>query len=184
MAGAGAGYGLLEISDGHYEQGGFDLLTAGLGAKALRKYGGGSGSPGRRLNDLLGVSRPRQRTSLSDGCEFAGVGVRAYRPPVPKGYTRVYRAVSEGEYQQILRDGKFKLDPKSAEGKYFADTLRGAREHGESLFEGAPFRIIEVDVPDNAPSLYRWANLDNKGPARFFHIDDLGNIWLFPPESN
>jgi hypothetical protein len=99
--------------------------------------------------------------------------IRAPGSSVPKGYTRVYRAVSEEEYRDILSTGVLRQGPNSLEGKWFADSLEGANAHGRSLFPNGRFRLIEVDVPDNAPSLFKSPNLDGLGPARYLHIDDL-----------
>lgn len=91
-------------------------------------------------------------------------------------YERVYRAVSEAEYQQILTTDTFEVVPQGCEGKHFADTLEGVRRFGEALFGIGGFRIVEAEVPAEAPSLYRWTNLDGFGPARFLHIDDLVEV--------
>lgn len=99
---------------------------------------------------------------------------------VPAGHSRVYRAVSEAEYEHILRTGRFAQGPNSMEGKWFADTLEGAHAHGRYLYPQGNYRIIEADVPNNAPSLFRMTNLDNRGPARFLHIDDLVNVRARP----
>jgi hypothetical protein len=88
-------------------------------------------------------------------------------------YERVYRAVSEKEYQQILTTGTFEVVPQGCEGKHFADTPEAASRFGEALFGIGRFRIVEAEVPAEAPSLYRWTNLDGFGPARFLHMDDL-----------
>lgn len=96
--------------------------------------------------------------------------------PITKGHSRVYRAVNEAEFEQILQTRKFRIGPNSVEGKYFADTLEGAREFGIDLYGEQPFRLVEADVPNNAPSVFRWLNLDGKGPARFLHIDDLEDV--------
>ncbi|MHB1422455.1 MAG: hypothetical protein ACYC3I_04500 [Gemmataceae bacterium] len=92
-------------------------------------------------------------------------------------YERVYRAVSEKEHQQILTTGTFEhVVPQGCEGKHFADTPEGARRFGEALFGIGRFQIVEVEVPAEAPSLYRWTNLDGYGPARFLHMDDLVKV--------
>src|SRR5438874_312785 len=100
----------------------------------------------------------------------------------PSRFARVYRAVSDAEYQQILRTGRFEVVAAGCEGKHFADSLDGARRFGEALFGRGNFRIIEAPVPDDAPSLFRWANLDGFGPARFLHIDDLTDVRPRPCE--
>jgi len=96
--------------------------------------------------------------------------------PTTQGCTRVYRAVSEAEYQQILRTGRFEVGPNSMEGKWFADSLDGAAAHGRALEGSGSFRLIEADVPNNAPSLFQQPNLDGRGPARYLHIDDLQGV--------
>lgn len=91
-------------------------------------------------------------------------------------YERVYRAVSEAEYLQILATGTFEVVPQGCEGKHFADTTEGARRFGEALFGVGRFHLFEADVPEAAPNLYCWSNLDGFGPARFVHIDDLSGV--------
>ncbi len=95
---------------------------------------------------------------------------------VQQGYSRVYRAVSEAEYQDILKTGQFRSGLNSLEGKWFADSVEGAQAHGKALFSKGKFRLIEADVPDNAPSLFRQPNLDGRGPARYIHCDDLNGV--------
>ncbi len=63
---------------------------------------------------------------------------------------RVYRAVSEKEYQQILTTGTFELVPQRCEGKHFADTPEGTRRFGEALFGIGRFQIVEAEVPAEA----------------------------------
>lgn len=41
---------------------------------------------------------------------------------------------------------------------------------------------VEVDVPDDAPSLFRQPNLVGRGPARFVQNDDLPALTLRPLE--
>lgn len=90
--------------------------------------------------------------------------------------TRVYRAVSEEEYQQIIMTGRFGIVAQGNEGKHFADTVEGARRFGEALLGVGRFKIVEADVPDEARSLFQWRDLDGFGPARFLDIDDLREV--------
>jgi hypothetical protein len=69
------------------------------------------------------------------------------------GYTRVLRAVSEIEYEQILATSTFEIVKGGSEGKHFADTVEGARRFGEALMGIGQFRLIEADVPDDAESV-------------------------------
>ena len=62
------------------------------------------------------------------------------------------------------------------EGKWFADSVEGAQAHGRSLYPDGKFRLIEADVPDNAPSLHKDPNLEGRGPARYLDIGDLKDV--------
>ena len=64
------------------------------------------------------------------------------------------------------------------EGKWFANSLEGAKRHGSKHYPNGKFRLVEVDIPDNARSLFTDANLDGFGPARF--VDDLDLPTLMP----
>jgi hypothetical protein len=90
--------------------------------------------------------------------------------------TKVFRAVSVEEYQSILATGRFSQGPNSLEGKWFADTRLGADLHGDARHGLGNYRIIEADVPDDAPSLFKLPNLDGRGPARYLDLEDLVGI--------
>jgi len=45
--------------------------------------------------------------------------------------TRLFRAVSEQEFQQLMETGKFQITGASVEGKYFATTMENAAAWGE-----------------------------------------------------
>ncbi len=113
--------------------------------------------------------------------EAAGVHA-PHELPVPQGYSRVYRAVSETEYQDILSTRQLRSGPNSLEGKWFADSIERARAHGKALYPDGMYHLIEADVPDNAPSLFRQPNLDGRGPARYLHLDDLRDVVPQPLE--
>lgn len=99
--------------------------------------------------------------------------------PVPPGHTRVYRAVSFSEYEDIFNHAGGKLRPgggTAMEGKWFADSLDSAIRHGNALHGPGQFKIIEVDVPDDAPSLYRHNNIDRLGAGRYLDQSDLPGL--------
>jgi hypothetical protein len=80
----------------------------------------------------------------------------------------LYRAVSEGEFQQLMRIGKFEAIPSSLEGKFFAESAEDAAQWGEMLEGASHYRIVEVALPASvAKSLWRWEKLDGIGPARY-----------------
>jgi hypothetical protein len=99
---------------------------------------------------------------------------------VPQGHSRVYRAVSEAEYQDILKSGALRPGGNSLEGKWFADTVSGVHKHGDALHGAGKYRVIEVDVPDSVlgklPINIRLHNLDGRGPASYVGFDDLNGL--------
>lgn len=96
--------------------------------------------------------------------------------PVPRGYKRVYRAVSLEEYEDIRRTGRLNPSPYGTEGKYFADSLDGAHLHGVGLEGSRKYHIITADVLEDAPSTEFFPNMDLRGPARYIHCDDLQGV--------
>ena len=61
-------------------------------------------------------------------------------------------------------------------GKWFAETAFDAAQWGRLFYQwsGTPFYVIRVDVPDWVTAqMFRVANLDNIGPARWASEGDL-----------
>ena len=80
----------------------------------------------------------------------------------------LYRAVSEGEFQQLMRTGKFEVVPSSLEGKFFAESAEDAAQWGEMLEGASHYRIVEIALPASvAQGLVRWEKLAGIGPARY-----------------
>jgi hypothetical protein len=125
-----------------------------------------------------------------------GSGTRAQLPPKLIGLSKTYRPltprssvretqrrrrdhesslVSEAEYQQILKTGKFQAGPNSLGGKWFAESAKDAAKWGELLNGGkGNFRIIETTLPEStAEGLMRLERLDGIGPARYGELDTL-----------
>jgi RHS repeat-associated protein len=113
---------------------------------------------------------------MTDAVKAAAVRIgKAFRPA---DTTRVYRAVSEAEYQQILRTGRFEQGPNSLEGKWFADTYDSAKLHGDAIYEkwgNKQYRIVEADIP-NERVMHIDRNIDRRGPGRYIEPDNLRDI--------
>ena len=94
----------------------------------------------------------------------------------------LYRVVSDAEYRQIMRTGRFEVIPGSLEGKWFAENLADARAWGASFsgISGIPHdKIVVASVPNaEAVGLFRIAHLDNIGPARFATVDELVSVTI------
>lgn len=96
---------------------------------------------------------------------------------------RLYRAVSEEEFQQILKTGVFE-GAGGAEGKYFATTMEHASKWGEALMGKGNFRIIQLDLPPElVQQFYYWSNLDDIGPAYFAELEQLKDLLLILAEA-
>ena len=86
----------------------------------------------------------------------------------------LYRAVGEGEYQQLMQTGKFAAIPSSLEGKFFAESAADAAQWGERLEGAGNYRIVEIEFSTSvAENLLRWAQLDGIGPARYGELHQL-----------
>jgi hypothetical protein len=91
---------------------------------------------------------------------------------------RLFRAVSETEFQQIMRTGEFET-LGSTEGKYFATTLENAKVWGQQLMGEGNFRVVQVDIPAKAVAdFYAFPFLDRIGPAYFATMDQLQKLSL------
>ena len=62
------------------------------------------------------------------------------------------------------------------EGKWVADSREAAKNHGESLYPGQDYSLIEAVLPNSAPSLFQLPNLDGNGPARYIEIENLDGV--------
>jgi hypothetical protein len=93
----------------------------------------------------------------------------------------LYRAVSEVEWQQLVRTGKFEAVLSSLEGKFFAESPEDAVQWGEMLEGASHYRIVEVDLPISVVnSLLRWEKLDGIGPARYGELHQLHDAMVRP----
>jgi hypothetical protein len=93
----------------------------------------------------------------------------------------LYRAVREGESQQLMRTGKFEATPRSLEGKFFAESAEEAAQWGEMLEGASHYRIMEVALPAGvAKSPLRWDKLDGIGPATYGEMPQLQDAVVRP----
>ncbi len=97
-------------------------------------------------------------------------GSSSSRPPLIRdsnGNVKLYRAVSEAEYEAIKASGEFDTIPGAMSDKWFATTVEDACTWGEKMDFGGSYRIIEITVPESLLDdlYYGGANLDGIGPA-------------------
>ena len=98
------------------------------------------------------------------------LGERAYE--IGKSQYTLYRAVSEEEYEQIMKTGKFEASPNSLGGKFFAEQYKDAVKWGDKLQGEGNYKIITLKV-DSGVQYSRWDRLDAIGPARYYELEYL-----------
>ncbi len=92
---------------------------------------------------------------------------------------RLYRVVSEAEYDDLRLVNHFRAGWNSLEGKWFADTYEGVLLRAAAHYPDGDGRIVEADVPDELwERSYRPENLDHFGPATYLERSNLGDIIL------
>jgi hypothetical protein len=83
---------------------------------------------------------------------------------------KLYRAVSDAEWNDIQAFREFRIIPSAMQGRWFAESVADALTWAQRLYHafGLPYALVEVEVPTvHADLLFRLDNLDNIGPARF-----------------
>lgn len=108
------------------------------------------------------------------GVTAASFADDAARAVADDGMTTLYRAVSNAEFEQIMKDGVFKAGPNSLGGKWFAESAEHAAQWGQKLEGTSGFRIVDVRVPTaQANKFMRIERLDGIGPARYAELNQL-----------
>lgn len=91
--------------------------------------------------------------------------------------TKLYRALDEIEYHQLIQTYRFNVVDYSVEGKYFAECVEHALIWGDAFYGLGNYRVIEIQFPSQiADQFYRWEFLDGIGPARFAEIQQLQHV--------
>jgi hypothetical protein len=145
--------GLREVRKGHASRGVWDL---GIMASATIILGMQAAIPGQ-LGRIPGATIQPGR-GLTQGTATV----------------KLYRAVSQDEFTEIMSTGTFKPAQNSLMGKFFAESAEDAATWGRLFYKGGPFRIVEVEVrADAARAFMRWKRLDGIGPARYAEISEL-----------
>lgn len=91
--------------------------------------------------------------------------------------TKLYRAVVDAEFQDLMINRQFRAGPNSLGGKFFAERADDAARWGDLLEGVGNYRVIEVEIPTEvAEQLMRWDMLDGIGPARFAEFDQLSDF--------
>lgn len=90
--------------------------------------------------------------------------------------TKLYRVMSEAEYQSVITNGKFVPYDMAMEEKWFATSADDAAKWANSFYPDGNYRMIEVHVDTNSLSqMYFSPKLDNIGPAYCSSLEVLEN---------
>jgi hypothetical protein len=154
-------------------------IAAGTDARALATTAATENSPlGFARNSgaaLARAERPQAPTTpLENALAYGDLASDNPYATRGVGLTKLFRAVSPGEFKQLMKTGKFAAGPNSLGGKFFAETAEHAGKWGEAMMGKGNFRIIQADLPTSAADkLMRWERLDGIGPARYGELDQL-----------
>jgi hypothetical protein len=87
-----------------------------------------------------------------------------------------FRAVSEEEWDELLRLRAFQPTSASLQGKWFAGNAADAARWGRRFFrwDRKPLFVVEVSLPNALAALFWYASFyDRIGPAWFVDVDQL-----------
>ena len=94
-----------------------------------------------------------------------------------KQIVRLFRVVGLSEFDDLGRNGVFRLARNTMEGKWFADSEQGANCHAKMLYRDQECRIVAADVSnDVVKRMHKADNLDGCGPATYFEEADLSSL--------
>ena len=108
-------------------------------------------------------------------------GKHALKPPLIRdsnGNVKLYRTISESEYEAIKINDKFDTIPGAMSDKWFSTKIEDARIWGEKMDFGKGYKIIEITVPESLIDdlYYGGSNLDGIGPAFCAPLDIINEF--------
>lgn len=111
------------------------------------------------------------------GGAAAGAGAVAAAQGDPEAVaetTTLFRAVSAGEFEQVLSTGTFQAGANSLGGKFFAESAADASRWGDALNGPGNYKILEVTLPTSSVNqMMYWPRLDAIGPAWYAELPQL-----------
>ena len=154
-----------------------NTVTAGVKKSTTQTKPKASSSP-RVTSNVNGAGKTTPQISLVLG---------SVNTP-SSGYTTLYRAVNQAEFDELMSTGKFDAGKNGLDVKFFAEKYNDAVTWGNKMNGAGNSRIIEVRIPnktaDNSEIFYRWEKLDSIGPARAAPVEEINNLDLKIIESN
>lgn len=97
--------------------------------------------------------------------------------------TKLYRVMSEGEYESLMSNRQFTEYDRAMDSKWFATNTKDAVEWGKAFYPDGNYKIVEIEVPtDSLRQMYFVEKLDNIGPAYCAERDLINSIIQFIKE--
>jgi hypothetical protein len=91
--------------------------------------------------------------------------------------TKLYRVMSEGEYESLMSNRQFTEYDRAMDSKWFATNTKDAVEWGKAFYPDGNYKIVEIEVPtDSLRQMYFVEKLDNIGPAYCAERDLINSI--------
>ncbi|NGQ97128.1 type IV secretion protein Rhs [Brevibacillus sp. SYP-B805] len=89
----------------------------------------------------------------------------------------LFRAVSEGEYNQLMATGRFDAGVNGLGFKFFATSAEDAYTWGTKMSGAGNFKIIQATFSaDDIGKFMHWERLDRIGPAYGLEVDELNKL--------
>ena len=148
------------------------VATAGIGTIITGALGGGLTAS--IIGGAIGGVGLSTLTGFVSGAILGGIGgaIKYF-----SSTTKLYRAVSEAEYNSIKSTGKFSLGKGQMEGKFFATTKSNALTWGSKLGSNkiVSIRVLKSSLTHSSITYFNM--LDNIGKAYYFSdMSYLNNI--------
>lgn len=91
--------------------------------------------------------------------------------------TKLYRVMSEGEYNSLVKNGQFTQYDKAMESKWFATNTKDAAEWGKKFYPNGNYKMVEIEVPkDSLSQMYHVDKLDSIGSAYNAERDFINSV--------
>ena len=91
--------------------------------------------------------------------------------------TKLYRVMSEAEYDSVMTNKKFISYERAMEEKWFATTQTDAMSWGEIFYPDQNYKMLEIEVDTSGlDKMYYSSKLDNIGPAYCSSLEVLENV--------
>ena len=135
--------------------------------------GGMVGEAERRMQHTFDLSINGSAEILS---AIPTMGLKTEIRAVGRSMT-LYRAVGEGEYNQLMATSRFDAGPNGLGFKFFATSVEDAYTWGTKMSGSGNFKLIQANFSTNDIGKFmHWERLDRIGPVYGLEVDELNKL--------